>query len=175
MGILNRNKKEDTDWVVKKIIGENPIPLSDETKEKWENKFKELVDSSVVTSRSESEKFDKGVLTLSSIFLGFTLTFVDKIVPLHAAWYKWMLFMSWISFFASIISILVGLLVNQKSMLQIINNARKYLIERNANYSNFAHNKLNRVADRLNFVSLILFVLGAGAFILFVILNVTRI
>lgn len=160
--------------VIKKIIDRNPILLSDELKDEWKEAFKELEESLEITTRSEAEKFDKGILTLSSIFLGFTLTFVDKIIPLNKAWYRWLLFISWVSFFFSIVFILIGLIVNQRAIKQIISDASKYLLERNLNYSNFADNKLNRWADRLNYISLILFVGGAGTFILFVIINVTR-
>lgn len=173
--IKNYFRKDDFDTkMIKKIIDENPAPWSDELKKELKEEFKKLSESLVTTSRSEAEKFDKGILSLSSIFLGFTLTFVDKIVSLNTAWYKWLLYVSWLSFFFSIVSILVGLLINQKSIRQMMNDSKKFFIDGNLNYSNFAENTLNKVANILNYISLLLFVSGAGAFVLFVILNVTR-
>jgi hypothetical protein len=160
--------------LIKGIIDKNPAPWSDEIKKELKKEFKKLTESLVITSRSEAEKFDKGILSLSSIFLGFTLTFVDKIVSLNTAWYKWLLCLSWVAFLFSIVTILFGLLMSQKSIRQMIEEARKYLIEGNLNYSNFAENTLNKVANISNYISLFLFVSGAATFVLFVILNVTR-
>ena len=169
-----KRKVDPTSQVIKNIIDENPIPLSEETKEKWEEAYKKMTESLEATARSEAEKFDKGLLSLSSIFLGFTLTFVDKIVPLNTSWYMWILITSWISFFISILSILTGLLLNQESIKQTIYNSKKYLIDHNANYSNFSTNKLNRIASVLNYVSLIFFVLGVVSFMGFVYMNISR-
>jgi hypothetical protein len=159
---------------IKNLIDDKSIPLSDELKAEWKETYNKFSESLVITGRLEAEKFDKGILTLSSIFLGFTLTFVDKIVPLHTAWYKWLLFISWASFFFSIVSILVGLIISQKRIGQIIANAGKYLIGLNLNYQNFLHNKLTKWVVCSNYLSFILFVVGAGSFILFVIINVIK-
>lgn len=173
--IKNYLRKDDFGTeMIKKIIDENPAPWSDELRKELKEEFKKLSESLVITARSEAEKFDKGILSLSSIFLGFTLTFVDKIVSLNTAWYKWLLYVSWLSSFFSIVSILVGLLINQKSIRQIMNDSKKFFIDGNLNYSNFAENRLNKIANILNYTSLILFVSGAGTFVLFVILNVVK-
>jgi hypothetical protein len=166
---------DPTNKMVKNLIDRNPIPLSDEEKEKWKEAYNKLKESLEITARSEAEKFDRGILTLSSIFLGLTLTFVDKIVPFHSAWYRWLLYICWPSFFVSIISILIGLLVNQEAIRQMSDNASNFFLKHNLNYRNFANHKLNRFADKLNWISFSFFVLGIGTLILFAILNVDRI
>ncbi len=179
MKILKRiknyfHKNDYNTKMMKEIIDEKPAPWSDEIKKELKEEFKKLNESLIITARLEAEKFDKGILSLSSIFLGFTLTFVDKIVSLNTAWYKWLLYMSWLSFFFSIVTILGGLLINQKSISQMSYESGKFLIEGNLNYSSFAENTLNKAANILNYFSLLLFVSGAGAFLLFVILNSDR-
>jgi hypothetical protein len=173
---MNLPKRDDKISELKRnIIDKNPISLSDEQKDEWKEIYQRLSVSFEATARSEAEKYDKGILSLSSIFLGLTLTFVDRIVPFHAAWYRWLLYISWPSFFVSIISILTGLLINQKAIEQMSDDASKFLLKHNLNYRNFANNSLKKLANKLNWISFGFFVLGIGVLIIFAILNVDRI
>lgn len=145
------------------------------TQKEWEETYFKLNETLINISIKESEKLDKGLLTLSSIFLGFTLTFVDKIVPLKYAWYKWLLYIDWFSFFLSIVAVLLGLLLNIKGQGQVDKNAKKYLIDHNPSFVRYTENKLINAASTLTLYSFILFVLGSGSFLFFVFLNVIRI
>lgn len=179
MGLFKRKenisqKEKTTKELIKDMIDNYQTPLTDEEKEERKEVYLRLTNSLEITGRLEAEKFDKGILTLASIFLGFTLTFVDKIVPLRTAWFTWLLFISWLSFFISIVSVLTGLLTNQKSISQIITEASNILHVRQFDYSKLGSNKLNKLAGMLNYISLFLFVFGAAIFILFVIINVLK-
>lgn len=172
MGIF---KQEDSNKeLFKEIINDNPIQLSESQEEEWKNEFKRIITSLNDIGRMEAEKFDKGILTLSSVFLGFTMTFVDRIIPLNKAWYKLLLYLSWGSFFISIFSILLGLLLSLKSLGITAQGAKKYLIERNANYIDYTNNNFGKWASKSNIISLLLFFVGTTIFIIFVILNISR-
>jgi hypothetical protein len=54
---------------------------------------------------SNSENFDKAILSLSSAFLGASLTFTNSIIPLKGAWYLWQLYLSWASFILGVCKI----------------------------------------------------------------------
>jgi hypothetical protein len=167
------NKKQNNEkGIVQKILNEHPLQLDTKAKEEWRKEYIRISESLVEINLNEAEKFDKGLLTLSSIFLGFTLTFVDKIVPFNQAWYKWLLYSSWILFFLSIVAVFASLLFSMRANIQMDEGARKLFIEQNINYSNFHENTLNKIANGVNYFSFFFFVLGAGVFLLFVLLNV---
>lgn len=113
---------------------------------------------------SNSENFDKAILSLSSAGLGISLTFLKDIVtvPSHSSYMT--LKISWFLFVFAIISTIVSYVTSQKGIDIQLHNAEKYYLGMDENY----FNKKNIFAKITN----ILNGLSAGFFLLAVVFTV---
>lgn len=75
---------------------------------------------------SNTESYDKAVLTLSSAALGFSLTAVKFIVPIESSGHIWLLIFGWSLLVIGVISSLFAYLISNKAIEVQLNNARDY-------------------------------------------------
>jgi hypothetical protein len=150
-----------------------PAPAVEETTandtELRERLHKEIYEELVKKQISNSENFDRSVLTFSASALGLSLTFVKDFAPLAQANARWILVLSWFLFGAAIISTMISFLLSQEAIrLQII-AAERYYIHRDESALN--ESLASKWTLRLNRFSGIAFVTGMVLTILFVVLN----
>jgi hypothetical protein len=121
---------------------------------------------------SNSENYDKSILSLSSAFLGATITFIDKVVPLATAWYRWSIEISWGLFIIAIISTLVSFQISQKALDFQLKQAEDYYIYF-IDSALLAKNKYDGCNNVLVRISGCGFVSGVIMLALFIILNIS--
>lgn len=120
---------------------------------------------------SNSENFDRSILSLSTGGLGFSLIFIKDIVPLSGSKYILLLKLSWFLFSLVIISTISSFIVSQIGIDCQLNYARRYYLE----YKDEFLAKTNwpaKITVFLNYFSGIIFVLAILFTIIFVLLNI---
>lgn len=75
---------------------------------------------------SNSETYDKSLLTLSSTFLGLSLAFIKDVVPLAQVQYLWMLFLSWAGLAIVIIGTIWSFIYGQRVIKHLLEAAERY-------------------------------------------------
>lgn len=78
---------------------------------------------------SNSENFDKSILTYSSAGLALSLTFLKDFAPSHKADSLWLLYLSWGSFVIAILLTVVSWLISQRGLTKQLELAEKYYLE----------------------------------------------
>ena len=148
--------------------------MSKSTESTEDIKYKTYIDerASLNTAEKESSQFfDKSVLTLAAGALGLSLTFIDKIAKTPKESTFPFLYLAWIFFCASLLSTLISLLTSQhacRKQREILE--KDYFEEQSVNTCNLQA----KVTSFLNWVSIILFILGIVGLIIFSILNVPK-
>ncbi|MBU1100243.1 MAG: hypothetical protein KKA84_07540 [Bacteroidetes bacterium] len=120
---------------------------------------------------SNSENFDKSILSLSSAALGISLAFIKDVVNLQIAQHTILLKISWILFTISIIATMLSFMTSQKSITVQLDYAEKYYLEEKMEYLN-KNNWWTTVTIFLNNSSAFVFVIAIIFTVLFVILNI---
>lgn len=118
---------------------------------------------------SNSENYDKAILTLSTAFLGLSIAFVKDIVPPSQACYLCLLWGSWILLVFSVASTIVSFLVSQKAIEEQFEKAERYYRENDP--TALDRGLLAKATDWLNRLSGVLFLLGILFTVLFVSAN----
>jgi hypothetical protein len=140
-----------------------------------EAKYKTFIDERASldnTQKESSQYFDKSILTLAAGALGLSLTFIDKIAKTPQGYTYPFLYWSWIFFCGSLLSTLSSLLTSQHACRKQIEILEKtYFGEQGVNTCNF----LAKITSFLNWLSIILFILGIIGLVIFSILNFPKI
>lgn len=131
------------------------------------------VDDRRASTESEGEQsklFDRSILTLSAGALALSLTFVEKIAPNPLPESVRMLLAAWIFFGGTILITLISFLVSQRAYQRQrdLNDAR---YESGQPYE---RDKFGDWVDRLNYSSIVSFMIGAFLLILFSFTNLER-
>ncbi len=121
---------------------------------------------------SNSENYDKAILSLSTVFLGFSFAFLKDFVPFDQAQSLWLLYCSWISLTVSVVTTIVSFCVSQIAIDKQIEKAENY-------YLSDIEEALTRswaakANDWINYASGLFFVLGVLLTTAFVITNFER-
>ena len=122
---------------------------------------------------SNSEAYDRAILSLSSAGLAISLTFIKFIVPIEEATHLCVLKASWVLFLLSIISTVASFLIGNKGISRQLEYAEQYYIDGKAK----AFNKFNIYAcinTIFNYISGILFLVALTSVVSFVILNLNQ-
>lgn len=135
-----------------------------------EELYRDTRDDLLKRQLSNSENFDKAILTLSTAALGISLTFTKYVVPLQSAAYLWTLRLSWVLFTLAIISTLCSFLLSQCGIKTQLRHAEKYYLERKDEFL-AKGNRAARYTERAAYASAILFVGAIILLVLFVSLN----
>jgi hypothetical protein len=120
---------------------------------------------------SNSENFDKSILSLSSAALGISLAFIKDIVKINDAQFAWSLKLSWILFTIAIISTVISFATSQRSITIQLVYTEKYYLEEKIEYLN-KKNWWTSITKFLNTFSAIVFVLAIILTVVFVIINI---
>ena len=88
--------------------------------------FDKLRDDLLSRDLSNTENYDKAILTLSSSSLALSLTAIKFVVPVATATYVMLLKSAWILLLISVVSSLIAYLISNKAMGVQLNNARDY-------------------------------------------------
>lgn len=110
---------------------------------------------------SNTENFDRAILTLSTSILGLTLTFIRQVTPLEEATNLIFLFLAWSLFLIAIVVTLSSFLLSQRGLDCQLEYAEKYYLQQDNEYLK----KKNIYADLTQYASWV-----AGAAFIFAIL-----
>jgi hypothetical protein len=118
---------------------------------------------------SNSEAYDKAILTLSSGFLALSLSFIKEILPAGSIAWTGLLYASWVLLASAIVSTVTSFRVSNAAIERQLEQAHRYYKEKDE--SAFTKSKLSRSVDWLNNISGGLFIFGVVLTVIFVILN----
>ncbi len=120
---------------------------------------------------SNTENYDKSILTLSAAALGLSLTAIRFIVPLESALYIWLIILGWLLLLGSIISSLSAFLISNKAIAIQIQNAEDYYIKCISEAFN-RENIYLKLNSTLNLATGIMFAVAITVIVAFVTLNI---
>ncbi len=135
--------------------------------------FKEAYDELVKKQISNSENFDRSILTLSTSGLGISLAFIKDLVPLSTAHLKEALMLSWLLFAIAIISIMGSFITSQKAIMTQIDYSHKYYMQRDEEYLTKT-NPWSAATIRLNYLAGASFILAISLTITFSVYNLLK-
>jgi len=90
--------------------------------------YKHEIDKRIL---SNSENHDKAILTYAGLGLTISLTFIKDIVPIESITEVHFLFISWLCFIVSIISVVVSFYISQLGLKKNLRIAEEYYINNN--------------------------------------------
>ncbi len=88
------------------------IQRTDEEQKRSIELYDKFRDDLLKRQLSNTENYDKSILTLSSAGLAISLTFLKTVVPLENAEYIWLVQFSWVFFLLSILLSLVAYFIS---------------------------------------------------------------
>ena len=143
-----------------------------EGQDKANEMFDKLRDEFLERDLSNTENYDKAILTLSSSSLALSLTVIKFIVPIAAAKYIIFLQVSWALLAISVICSLLAFLVSNKALKKQLDNAREYYKENNE--AAFGQKNLyTTINSFLNIVTGLFFSIAISLLIAFIMINTT--
>lgn len=119
---------------------------------------------------SNTENYDKAVLSLATAFLGFSLAFLKDFVSFHDASLNFLLPLSWALFGLAIMATIASFFTSQKELSAQLSRAEDYYLKNDENALE-RKTALDNWTMRLNLGSAITFVLGVIITILFISIN----
>ena len=134
--------------------------------------FERTKDELVSSQRSNSENFDKSILTLSSAGIGITVSFLSNIINISEASVIFLLYLSWFLFCAAIISTILSFLNSQRGIKLQLEYAEKYYLDGKEEYLK-KNNKFAARVEKLNIWSARSFISAIIFLVIFVIINIT--
>ena len=149
------------------------IERDDDEKSRAVEIFDSFRDELYKRQLSNSEAYDKAILSLSSAGLALSLTFIKFIVPLQNADYLILLKTSWVLFLISVITTIFSFLIGNKGISTQLKYAEEYYIDGKAS----AFNKFNVYSylnSKLNYASGGLFLIALTCVVGFVTLNINN-
>lgn len=121
---------------------------------------------------SNAENYDKAILSLSTVFLGFSFAFLKDFVPPDQAEWLCLLYGSWVVLTAAVLTTILSFWVSQRAIDAQIKRAEGYYLH-NEPYPQ-RKSLTARLTDWLNAASGISFVLGISLTTGFVLVNIER-
>jgi len=122
---------------------------------------------------SNTDNYDKNILTLSSAGLAISLTVFKDIVPIGQTAHIWLLYCAWVSFGCAILATIFSFLISNAALRAELDNAHKYYIEEDES----AYGKLSLISKVLGWVNRFsggFFVLAIISVITFGVINFDR-
>jgi hypothetical protein len=125
-------------------------------------------------SLSNTENYDRSILTLSSAMLGLSLAFIKDLANAESVECKFLLPASWMIFLLTIITVLVSFRVSESGLDQALRNAESYY--RDGDQNAFSRQNIyGLINQKLNVLSGVLFALASLLTIIFVTLNFSKV
>lgn len=119
---------------------------------------------------SNSENFDKAILTYASGALALSLAFLKDFVPLASAHNTWLLYLSWFSFAFCIVVTVASYLVSQLGITRQLELAERYYLK-NEDTAFAETNRAAKATDYFNTASGIMFCIAVLLTTVFIALN----
>jgi hypothetical protein len=144
--------------------------MTDSERKYEETKYQTYINerNSLITAEKESSQyFDKAILTLAAGALGLSLTFIDKIAPSPKGCTLYLLSVAWIFFCASMLSTLISFLTSQSACRK----QREILENEFFSKTKAIKNTTSKITNILNWIAIILFILGAAFLVAFSLVN----
>jgi len=145
----------------------------DKDKQKREDIYQRTRDDLLKRQLSNSENFDKAILTLSSAGLGLSLTFIKHVVQFDAAQNHWLLVLSWVMFVLSILVTLVSFHISQAGIAKQLEIAEDYYLK-DVKDALERPNNAAVYTERAGYFSATTFLIAIIALVLFISLNINR-
>ena len=142
----------------------------DETREKL---YSELKVELYKRQLSNSENFDKSVLTYAVAGLGLSLGFLKDFIPITSAAFGWLLYMSWALFVFAVVLTMISFDLSQRGVKKQLELARRYYLEFDDSALGET-NRFSRFTELVNFWSGISFVVALIFTTVFVAINLER-
>lgn len=121
---------------------------------------------------SNSENYDKAVISLSTAFLGFSLAFLKDLVPIQRADWLPLLYGSWFALAGAVLATIVSFWVSQRGIDVQLRKAEDYYLR--DDQSALTKSRIAKATEWVNVASGALFILGLVLTTAFVILNFER-
>jgi hypothetical protein len=120
---------------------------------------------------SNSEAYDKAIISLSSALLGISLAFIKDIIRSGAACNKEFLYYSWYLFASAIVLTIISFIMSNLGIKRQLKYAQRYYLEGKAEYLKKS-NIFAKLTDLTNILAGISFVLAIVLTVMFVTLNI---
>jgi hypothetical protein len=120
---------------------------------------------------SNTENFDRAILTLSSSLLGLTLTFIRNVIPIEEAHQIWLLLSAWVLLSIAIVVTLLSFQISQSGAKRQMIYAYEYYMNGKEEYLN-KPNLFSRLNDWAGYLSAIQFTVAMCFLVAFVWLNI---
>ncbi|MDH5327691.1 MAG: hypothetical protein OEY58_19730 [Gammaproteobacteria bacterium] len=124
-------------------------------------------------SLSNTENYDKTIITLSAATLGFSMIAIRYVVPLESAEYTYLIQLGWFMLPTCIAASLVASLIGNKAIDVQLENARNYYIEGEQDALN-RKNIYTTINKYLNIFTGIAFLSALFLIIIFVTVNIKK-
>lgn len=147
------------------------IPRSDEEQKRSIEIYDSFRDELLKRQLSNTENYDKSILTLSSAGLAISLTFLKLLVPISEAQELWLMKTAWVCFLLSILLSLIAYLVSNAAITKQLEIAEDYYV--NSYQSAFnKKNVLSHLNNWLNKIVGLFFAAAITTIVVFVIINI---
>ncbi len=147
----------------------NTKEVSD-TEEARQEKYTNFRNELYKRELSNTESFDKAILSLSSAGLAISLTFIKFVVPIEKAEQMYFLYSAWISFGLSIVAVIISFISSQAGINEQLKNAEEYYIKNNKKVLD-KENRAAILTKWLNHAAALFFVIAIVSIIFFAIWN----
>jgi hypothetical protein len=145
--------------------------LNHEQKKISEERYFKLRAELVGSQRINSQSYDRSILAFASAGLGLSVTFLDKVIDFNTANTKVILYLTWIFFILSIISVIISYMIGQKALKIDLEKLIHIFDDNNEEYSKL--NIWTKWNDRFNFLSGLFFICAIIFLVVFVSLNIS--
>lgn len=155
------NKVDESSDIIPAAITE-PVPAA---RSRFTERSEYLDERKLIIQLKDgaSQRFDQILTTLSSAALGFSIVIVKDLLKMPGVKVQYLLVLAWISWFASLLSVLLSLLLSESVLSRMLENV-------DAEYQNQSSKSawLETVTKYNNIISLICFFLGVLFFLIFI-------
>jgi hypothetical protein len=122
---------------------------------------------------SNTENFDRAILTLSSSTLGLTLTFIRNVTPIENAHHIWLLLLAWVLLAIAIVITLLSFLISQAGAKTQLTYAEEYYLNGKDEYLT-KKNIFANLNEWTGYISATTFVVAMILIVAFVWINITN-
>jgi hypothetical protein len=124
-------------------------------------------------SLSNTENYDRSILTLSASFLGFSLAFIKDLAAGNNVSYLWLLPTSWLLFFFAIVVTLASFQLSERALFAALARAELFYLQNDSSGSAKVNSfeKWNRICNDWSGIT---FALGSLLTVIFVALNLSN-
>lgn len=135
--------------------------------------YERMRDELIISQRSNSDNFDKAILSLSSAGLGITIAFISNLIDLSKANLIIVLYLAWILFILAIISTVISFLVSQRGIdQQLVMAEQLYIYNKQVDQDRVT--RISGWVNKLNILSAIAFIRALLLIIVFSITNIAK-